>query len=77
MDIQKKVLRLISEQSGFSVEEIESKKLTTRWDFGFDSLDDLELLMAIENEFDLEIPDSYAEQFKDIQSIVSYVTSEM
>ena len=77
MDIQKKVLRLISEQCGLSVKEIESNQLTTKKEFGFDSIDEVEFIMALEDEFDLMIPDAEAERLKDIQDVVSYVTSEL
>lgn len=74
--IQSKVLRLISDQSGLNVDDIKEQKLTTIDDFNFDSLDVIELVMAIEEEFDLEIPDAHAERFNDISDVVTYVNSE-
>lgn len=73
MNIEKNVLRVISDQSGFEV-----KKLTgdlTGYDLGFDSLDDIELIMAIEEQFDIEIPDADAERLKTVRDVIDYVTN--
>ena len=77
MDVQKKVIRLISEHSGISIEKIESDSLTTIREIGFDSLDGIEFIMLLEDEFDIEIPDAEAERLNDIQDVVSYIKSEI
>ena len=42
-------------------------------DLGADSLDTVELIMAFEEEFDIEIPDEAAEKIKTVQDVVSYI----
>ena len=46
-------------------------------DLGADSLDTVELVMALEEEFDLEIPDEDAEKMAQVQDAVSYITSKL
>lgn len=74
MDIEKNVLRLISEQSGFPVDEIEGDDNVL--DLDMDSLDKVELIMHTEDQFDIEIPDAHAERLKTVRDIIDYVTSE-
>ena len=45
-------------------------------DLEADSLDTIEIIMAFEDEFDIEIPDSDAENFKNIGDIVAYIESK-
>lgn len=49
----------------------------TKDELGMDSLDDIETLMMIEEEFDLEISDSDAEKFKTVQSVIDYVSAKL
>ena len=44
-------------------------------DLGADSLDTVELVMALEDEFDLEIPDEEAEKITTVQSAIDYITN--
>ncbi|ADO83288.1 MULTISPECIES: acyl carrier protein [Ilyobacter] len=44
-------------------------------DLGADSLDTVELIMAFEEEFDVEIPDTEAEKIKTVQDVVNYIES--
>ena len=46
-------------------------------DLGLDSLDTVELLVAIEEEFDIEIPDDAAEKIKTVKNAVDYIDSQM
>jgi acyl carrier protein len=46
-------------------------------DLGADSLDQVELIMALEEEFELNIPEDEVEKFKNIQQIIDYVTSKV
>ena len=46
-------------------------------DLGADSLDQVELIMALEEEFELDIPEDDAEKFKNIQQIVDYVKEKV
>lgn len=42
-------------------------------DLGADSLDTVELIMAFEEEFDIEIPDTEAEKIKTVQDVITYI----
>jgi acyl carrier protein len=75
MNIEKNVLRVISDQSGFEVEELTGDQ--TRRDLNFDSLDDIELIMELEEQFDIEIPDAHAEKLKTVRDVIDYVTAEI
>ncbi|MGI5876053.1 MAG: acyl carrier protein [Dethiobacteria bacterium] len=71
MDIFEKVRTLIVEQL-----DVDSKKITTETtfeDIDADSLDVVELVMALEEEFDLEIADEDVEQIKTVGDIVNYI----
>ena len=72
MDILEKVKRLISEQ--LDVEEAniqESSSIAD--DLGADSLDVVDLVMAIEDEFSIEIPEDQVENIKTVGDIVKYI----
>ncbi|KGK88478.1 MULTISPECIES: acyl carrier protein [Clostridium] len=70
--IFKKVKNIISEQLGIDAEEI-SMESSFVDDLGADSLDVVELIMALETEFDLEIPDEEAENINTVGDIVEYI----
>lgn len=73
-EVTKKVIDVISEQLGKPVEEI---KLGSSFveDLGADSLDSVELIMELEETFDIEIPDDEAEQITTVESAVERVLS--
>lgn len=71
MDIFSKVKALIVEQ--LDVEESKITLETTFEDIDADSLDVVELVMALEEEFDLEIADEEVENIKTVGDIVSYI----
>ena len=73
-NVEAKVRSIISEQLGVKEEEI---KITSSFieDLGADSLDIVELVMAMEEEFEVEIPDEEAENIKTVQDAVNYVTT--
>ncbi|MCC5910710.1 MAG: acyl carrier protein [Clostridiaceae bacterium] len=70
-----KIKEVIVEQLGLS--DIDSITLETSLtnDLNADSLDAVEVIMAIEDEFDVEIPDEEAEGFKNIGDIVEYINN--
>lgn len=72
MDLEERVTELIVEQLGVSREEAVPKASFID-DLGADSLDIVELVMSIEEEFDLEIPDEDAEKMQTIGDAVSYL----
>ncbi len=67
-----KVKKIVVEQLGVEEEEI-SMDSSFIDDLGADSLDIVELIMALEEEFDLEIPDSEAEKISTVGDIVDYI----
>ncbi len=71
-EIQAKVIQIISEQLGKDVSEI---KMSPHFieDLDADSLDTVELVMALEEEFEVDIPDEAAEKITTVQSAVDFI----
>ena len=67
-----KIRDIISDQLGIDVEEITMESSFVD-DLGADSLDIVELIMALETEFDLEIPDEDAEKIQLVSDVVNYI----
>jgi acyl carrier protein len=75
-EIFQKVKKIVSEQLG--VEETEVKpEASFANDLGADSLDTVELVMALEEEFDIEIPDEAAEGIATVQAAVDYINGKV
>lgn len=72
MAVEEKVRDIIVEQLGVAPDEVVPEASFID-DLGADSLDIVELVMALEEEFDLEISDDDAEKIQTIQDVVSYV----
>ena len=72
MAVEDKIREIIIEQLGVAAEEVVPEASFID-DLGADSLDIVELVMAIEEEFGLEIPDEYAERMQNIGDAISYV----
>jgi len=73
MDIESKVKQIIGEQLGVDEPEIKSGSHFVD-DLGADSLDQVELVMAFEEEFGIEIPDEDAEKITTVQTAIDYIT---
>ena len=73
MSVSDKVTSIIAEQLGVDVEEVAPGSSFTD-DLGADSLDIVELVMAFEEEFDIEIPDEDAEKIAKVEDAVNYIT---
>lgn len=73
--VERKVREIVAEQLGISVEEI-SRESTFVDDLGADSLDIVELIMALEEEFSLEIPDEDAEKMRTVGDVADYLESK-
>ena len=71
-----KVKSIISEQLGVDEEEITMESSFID-DLGADSLDIVELIMALETEFDIEIPDEDAEKVTSVGDVVEYIKSHV
>lgn len=73
-DIEARVKKIIAEQLGHDVANVTPEKSFVA-DLGADSLDNVELVMALEDEFGIEIPDEDAEKITTVQSAIDYATS--
>ena len=74
MSTQSKIISLTATQLGLGEDTI-SLDSNFMDDLGADSLDTIELVMNIEEEFDIEIPDDAVEKLHTIKSMVNYLTS--
>ena len=76
MSVEDKVKKIVSDQLGTSIDEIQSDSSFVD-DLGADSLDTVELVMALEEEFDTEIPDEEAEQITTVQLAINYINENL
>ena len=72
-EIQAKIVQIISEQLGKDESDI-SMSSNFIEDLDADSLDTVELVMALEEEFEIDIPDEAAETITTVQSAVDFIT---
>jgi len=70
--IEERVAKIIVEQLGVKPEDVKPEASFVE-DLGADSLDTVELVMALEEEFETEIPDEEAEKISTVQSAVDYI----
>ena len=75
-NIAERVTKIIVEQLGVKEEEAKPEASFVD-DLGADSLDTVELVMALEDEFDCEIPDEEAEKITTVQQAVEYVETHL
>ena len=73
-DIAQKVKNIIVEKLGVEESEVTPEASFTN-DLGADSLDTVELVMALEEEFETEIPDEDAEKITTVQQAIDYINS--
>ena len=73
-DIEKRVKKIVAEQLGVNESEVKNESSFVN-DLGADSLDTVELVMALEEEFGCEIPDEDAEKITSVQEAIDYVTA--
>ena len=71
-NVQERVKNIIVEQLGVEADQVKPEAQFVN-DLGADSLDTVELIMALEEEFDIEIPDEKAEKIKTVGEAVSYI----
>ena len=72
MSVEQRVIDIVSEHFAFEKEKI-SRKTTFIEDIGADSLDIVEFVMELEEEFDIQIPDDQAEKIKTVGEAVDYI----
>jgi len=75
-DVQQKVVDLIVDQLGVDADSVTADAHFID-DLGADSLDTVELVMAFEEEFDLEIPDEDAEKLETVNDATDYLTKRL
>ena len=75
MSVEEKVKEIIVDQLGVDEKQVKSEASFID-DLGADSLDTVELVMALEEEFDIEIPDEDAEKITSVQNAVDYIKGQ-
>ncbi len=75
-NVDEKVKKIIAEQLGLSEDEVNSESSFVD-DLGADSLDTVELVMAFEEEFGIEIPDEDAEKIATVQNAIDYIKEKV
>ena len=73
--IESRVKDIIVDQLGVNADQVTSEAKFVE-DLGADSLDTVELVMAFEEEFDIEVPDEEAEKLQSVGDVVTYITSQ-
>jgi acyl carrier protein len=76
MSVDAKVKKIIAEQLGVEEEEVTSEASFID-DLGADSLDTVELIMAFEEEFGIEIPEEDAEKIATVQNAIDYIAGQV
>lgn len=74
--VDERVTKIVAEQLGVSEAEV-TKDSSFVGDLGADSLDTVELVMALEEEFDCEIPDDQAEKITTVKQAIDYINAHL
>lgn len=75
-DIEQRVKKIVAEQLGANEADVKNESSFVD-DLGADSLDTVELVMALEEEFNCEIPDEEAEKITTVQLAIDYVNTHL
>ncbi len=75
-NVEQQIKAIIAEQLGVSESSITNESSFVD-DLGADSLDTVELVMALEEEFETEIPDENAEQITTVQEAINFITASL
>ena len=75
-NIEDRVKKIVAEQLGVKKEEVKAEASFVD-DLGADSLDTVELVMALEEEFETEIPDEEAEKITTVQLAIDYINTNL
>jgi acyl carrier protein len=75
-NIEKRVKKIVAEQLGVNEAEVKLESAFVD-DLGADSLDTVELVMALEEEFECEIPDEEAEKITNVQQAIDYIKTHL
>ena len=71
-NVEEQVRKIVAEQLGVKEEQVTPEAAFVD-DLGADSLDTVELVMALEEEFECEIPDEEAEKITNVQAAIDYI----
>ncbi len=74
--VEERVKKIVAEQLGTNIEQV-TPEASFVDDLGADSLDTVELVMALEEEFDCEIPDEEAEKITTVKQAIDYVNAHL
>lgn len=74
LTIDKRVKKIVSEQLGVEMAHIRNDSILEK-DLGVDSLDTVELLLALEDEFKMDILDEKPEKLLSVQDVINYISS--
>lgn len=74
--IEERVKKIVVEQLGVKEEDVTASSSFVE-DLGADSLDTVELVMALEEEFETEIPDEQAEKITTVKEAIDYIQAHM
>lgn len=74
--VESRIKEVIADQLGIAVEEVRSEH-TLSGDLGADNLDFLELIMALEEDFDIEIDEESAENLRSVEDVIDYIGSSL
>ncbi|MCG2726159.1 MAG: acyl carrier protein [Elusimicrobia bacterium] len=75
-NLEERVKKIIIEQLAVDISDVNNDAKFVQ-DLGADSLDTVELVMALEEEFDIEIPDEDAEKIQKVQQAIDYIKNKM
>ena len=75
VDIFEKVARIVADQAKISLENVVPETNCT--DIGLDSLDKVEILMEVEEEFDVEISDQEAQKLETVEDLVNLINGRL
>jgi acyl carrier protein len=75
-NIEQRVKKIVAEQLGVNESDVKTESSFVN-DLGADSLDTVELVMALEEEFECEIPDEEAEKITTVQQAIDYVNNHL
>ena len=75
-NVEQRVKKIVAEQLGVNEADVKNESSFVN-DLGADSLDTVELVMALEEEFECEIPDEEAEKITTVQQAVDYVKAHL
>ena len=73
-NVEQRIKKIVAEQLGVNEAEVNNESSFVD-DLGADSLDTVELVMALEEEFECEIPDEQAEKINTVQQAIDYINA--